>query len=69
MDFDKDYEGFIDPTPEQLADIVQSMKYSSSDIGSSLMINNLDMNFLTQKEEKFVAIKNRSVRLEPLENR
>jgi len=33
------------------------------------MINNLDMNFLIQKEVKFVETKNKSVRSGPLENR
>jgi len=26
MDFDKDYEGYIDPTPEEFAEIMSALK-------------------------------------------
>ena len=69
MDFDKDYEGYIDPTPQEFAEIMSGLKQLFGYVGISQMRMNIGMSLDIQKEGRFAQIPNKFLRSDLLGNK
>jgi len=60
--FDKDYEGFISPSPPETQELISAFKYASRNKGSSPTTTSIDTKMRTPREANCAPTRSKSTR-------
>lgn len=67
--FDKDYEGFISPSPEEAQQIINAFKLVTPHLDSSPTMTNIATNTRTPREARSALTRFKSTKFDPSANR